>query len=226
MPVVRPRFAALTKDDQTRAGRISAGSLRIQGHCLREAQLGDGQSTYCALSGNAGPDASKLGCIRPRPMHPEPDDLYSMRRWRPAQQIEAHIRRPLDSEEGDRRRPDVAQSEGASRAILLSPVQRLPYAEHAAEVPEESIPDLQAFPTESPQVRVRGAAPHTKPTDKTAFPGTWRHGCYHGPTTPDGPLCRQCRAGAVDSSRGPGGYRPSCKRQVSGSNPLTGSQSP
>jgi hypothetical protein len=49
-------------------------------------------------------------------------------------------------EEGDRRGPDVAQSAGASRAILLSPVQRLPYAEQAAEVPEESIPELRASP--------------------------------------------------------------------------------
>jgi len=32
-------------------------------------------------------------------------------------------------------------------------------------------------PTESPQVRVSGAVPHRIPTDKTAFPGTRRHGC-------------------------------------------------
>jgi hypothetical protein len=32
-------------------------------------------------------------------------------------------------------------------------------------------------PRESPQVRVRGAVPHTIPTDETAFPGTRRHGC-------------------------------------------------
>jgi hypothetical protein len=32
-------------------------------------------------------------------------------------------------------------------------------------------------PTESPQVRFRGAVPHRIPTDETAFPGTRRHGC-------------------------------------------------
>ena len=32
-------------------------------------------------------------------------------------------------------------------------------------------------PTEFPQVRVSGVVPHRIPTDKTAFPGTRRHGC-------------------------------------------------
>ena len=119
--------------------------------------------------------------------------------------------------------PDVAPVRGHESRHLCSAPTAAAMCGTSSAGPGESIPELRAFPTESPQVRVRRVAPHKKPTDKMAFPGTRRHGCYHGRTTPNRPLCRQCRAGAVDSSRGPGGYRPSCKRQVSGSNPLTGS---
>jgi hypothetical protein len=120
--------------------------------------------------------------------------------------------------------PDVAPVRGHESRHLAQPLQRLPCADKQRRSGRVNT-GAAGVPHRIPTVRVRRVAPHTKPTDKTAFPGTRRHGCYYGLTTPDRPLCRQCRAGAVDSSRGPGGYRPSCKRQVSGSNPLTGSTS-
>ena len=83
-------------------------------------------------------------------------------------------RRPL-REEGDRRGPDVAQSAGASRAILLSPVQRLPYAEQAVEVPEESIPELRASPQNPHKSGSAGRLP-------TKNPRTRRHSPAHGGT--------------------------------------------
>jgi hypothetical protein len=75
----------------------------------------------------------------------------------------------------------------------------------------------------SPQNPHKSGAAEWFPTES---PRTIRHSPAHGGTdanmpftTPDRPLCRQCGASDLETSRGPGGYRPSEKRKVGGSTP-------
>jgi hypothetical protein len=81
--------------------------------------------------------------------------------------------------------PVSSRARGDAGALLpgirarLGPFQHtgLPALPRCLLLTARNLPDLLVLdPTEIPQVRVRAAIPHKKPTDKTVLPGTRRHG--------------------------------------------------
>ena len=178
------------------------------------------------MSASAGPtepraraQAGKLGGQSPQRAPP----AASCTRVRPA-----HPHRPADRSAGSRR--DRQLGRPGYHAVRRRPAARLttPVCDNHPTYPVRLIPRLQTLTIQVP-VAVVGRCLPVPAGQLRTMPGTLWHGQVTGESSGGPAVFAAWRADRLPCSGTPAGVaqlaeQPSCKRQVSGSNPLTGSK--